>query len=80
MRERRFGGIVRVSQQGAINPIISPNVSDIAFNGIAPVDMIARNMARMGLRPLFRKMLKLVVANQDRARTIRLRDEWVEFD
>jgi hypothetical protein len=121
VRERRFGGIIRVTQAGAITPIVAPNVSDIAFNGIAAIDkvierrtgvsqatasldetalnpqtatasqlehdagyarveMIARNMARMGLRPLFRKMLKLVVANQDRARTIRLRDQWVEFD
>lgn len=121
VRERRFGGIIRVTQAGAITPLIAPNVSDIAFNGIAAIDkvierrtgvsqatasldetalnpqtatasqlehdagyarveMIARNMARMGLRPLFRKMLKLCVANQDRARTIRLRDQWVEFD
>jgi hypothetical protein len=121
VRERRFGGIIRVTQAGAITPIQTNDVSATALNGIAAVDtqierrtgvsqatasldetalnpqtatasqlehdagyarteMVARNMARMGLRPLFRKMLKLTVANQDRARTIRLRDQWVEFD
>lgn len=40
----------------------------------------ARNLAEMGMRRLFRCLLRLVVANQDRPKTIRLRDEWVEMD
>lgn len=46
----------------------------------ARVELVARTMAELGLKRLFRKVLRLVVANQDRPRTIRLRDEWVEFD
>lgn len=48
--------------------------------GYARTELVARIMAQMGLKPLFRKILKLVVANQDRPRTIRLRDQWVQFD
>jgi hypothetical protein len=44
------------------------------------VEQIARNIAELGLKKLFRKMLKLVVANQDKAKTIRLRGKWVEMD
>lgn len=44
------------------------------------VELIARNFAQGGLRDFFRIILKLVVAHQDRAETIRLRDEWVEMD
>jgi hypothetical protein len=48
--------------------------------GYARTELVARIMAEMGLKPLARKMLKIIVANQDRPRTIRLRDEWVEMD
>jgi hypothetical protein len=44
------------------------------------VEQIARNIAELGLKKLFRKMLKLVVANQDKAKTVRLRGKWVEMD
>lgn len=46
----------------------------------ARVELIARGMAELGLKPLFAKILKIVSRNQDRPRTIRLRDQWVEFD
>jgi len=42
--------------------------------------LIARTMAELGFRVAFRKILKLVVNRQDRARVIRLRNEWVEID
>lgn len=45
----------------------------------ARVELVARNIAD-GLRRLFAKVLRIVVRNQDRPRTIRLRDKWVEFD
>ena len=44
------------------------------------VGLIARNFARGGLKRLFEKALRLIVKNQDRARTVRLRNEWVEVD
>ncbi|KQO43020.1 portal protein [Methylobacterium sp. Leaf85] len=46
----------------------------------ARVELIARNMAEMGFKPLFSKLLRIIVRNQDRPRTVRLRDEWVAFD
>lgn len=43
-------------------------------------ELIARIFAETGVRELFRKVLRLVVRYQDRARTVRLRGEWVEID
>lgn len=40
----------------------------------------ARNLAEVGLRRLFRCLLRLVIAHQDMPRTIRLRGEWVQMD
>jgi hypothetical protein len=37
-------------------------------------------MAELGWRRVFRQMLRLVAKHQDRVKTIRLRDEWVEID
>jgi hypothetical protein len=45
------------------------------------VEEYARNIAdNGGLKRVFSKILKLIVKHQDRARTIRLRDEWIEVD
>jgi len=33
-----------------------------------------------GLKDLFKGLLRLVIRHQDKPRTVRLRDEWVEFD
>lgn len=44
------------------------------------IELIARNQAELGWRRVFRQILKLVIKHQDRPRTIRLRDEWVEMD
>lgn len=45
------------------------------------VEEYARNIAEHGgLKRVFSKVLKLIVKHQDRARTIRLRDDWVEVD
>ncbi len=44
------------------------------------VELIARNQAEMGWKRVFSKSLKIVVKNQDRPRTIRLRDKWVDMD
>lgn len=42
--------------------------------------LMARTMAEGGFRPAFKKILKLIVNRQDRPRTIRLRNKWVEMD
>lgn len=46
----------------------------------ARVELVARTMAKLGVKKLFQKMLRIIVRNQDRPRTIRLRDKWVDFD
>ena len=42
--------------------------------------LIARVFAETGFREAFRKILRLIVNHQDRARTIRLRNQWVPMD
>lgn len=42
--------------------------------------LIARIFAETGVKPLMKKVLRLVVKNQDKARMVRLRDEWVPMD
>lgn len=44
------------------------------------MQMVARIMAETGVKDLFRLLLKLVCKHQDKAATIKLRNEWVEFD
>ena len=44
------------------------------------LEMVARLLAEGGMRQLFRGLLRLVVANQDKAKTIRLRGKWVDVD
>ncbi|CAN7495071.1 hypothetical protein LJR231_003471 [Phyllobacterium sp. LjRoot231] len=46
----------------------------------AKIELYARNIAELGLKRLFKCLLKLVVAHQDKPRMIRLRDKWVEMD
>jgi hypothetical protein len=46
----------------------------------AKIELIARNLAEMGFKRLFKALLKLIVQYQDRPKTIRLRNKWVEID
>ena len=46
----------------------------------ARIELIARNMAELGLKKLFQKMLRILVRHQDRERSIRLRGQWVDMD
>ena len=55
----------------------SQNQKDSAYSQI---ELIARNQAELGWKRVFRQLLKLIVKHQDRPRTIRLRDTWVEMD
>jgi hypothetical protein len=48
--------------------------------GYSQIELIARNMAELGWKRVFKQVLKLAVKHQDRPRTIRLRDKWVEMD
>jgi len=53
------------------------NAKDASFS---QVELVARHQAELGWRKVFRKALRLVVKHQDRPRTIRLRDSFVEMD
>lgn len=44
------------------------------------IELVARNFAEMGFKRFFKALLKLIVENQDEPRTIRLRNQWIEFD
>ncbi len=44
------------------------------------LQLVARVFAETGVKDLGKKILGLVIKHQDRARTIRLRGEWVEID
>lgn len=44
------------------------------------IELMARNLAEMGFKRLFKMLLRLVVKHQDRADIIRLRDEFIEMD
>ena len=52
----------------------------ISEGGVAAVELIARTMAEGGFKRMFRCILRLIVENQDKPKTIRLRNEWVDFD
>lgn len=47
--------------------------------GIGQTEMIVRNIAN-DLKALFRGLLRLIIKHQDKPRTVRLRDEWVDYD
>lgn len=47
--------------------------------GIGQTEMMVRCIAN-SLKPVFRGLLKLVIQHQDKPRTVRLRDKWVEYD
>ena len=48
--------------------------------GIARVEMLVRNIAKGGMARALKGLLKLVVENQDKPRSIRLRNDWVDMD
>jgi hypothetical protein len=69
----------------ALDPETLQNQSATAANiaqsaSHSQVELIARNMAELGWKRVFGKSLKIIVKNQDRPRTIRLRDKWVDMD
>lgn len=76
-------GVSRATQ--ALDPETLQNQSATASNNnrdaaYSQIELIARNMAELGWKKVFGKMLRLIVKHQDRPRTIRLRDKWVQID
>jgi hypothetical protein len=68
---------------GGINPEGFQNMSATAAHiasesGVAQGDMIVRNLAD-GIGVAFSGLLRLIVAHQDRPRTVRMSGKWVEY-
>jgi hypothetical protein len=53
------------------------NSKDSAYSQI---ELIARNQSELGWKRVFKNILRLIVQHQDRPRTIRLRDQWIDMD
>jgi hypothetical protein len=50
---------------------------DVAYSR---AELIARTMAELGWKAVGKKILRLIIAHQDKAKTIRLRGDWVSMD
>ena len=46
----------------------------------AQIELVCRNLAEIGLKPLFKRILKLLVSHQDKSRMVRLRNGWTPID
>jgi hypothetical protein len=81
VREMRTG--VSKASMGLDPSIMQSTTSQAVSNTISQsqgrVELVARVLAD-GMRQLFRGILHLIVKNQDRARMIMLRGQWVEMD
>jgi len=80
--ERRTG-VSRMSM--ALDPESLQNQSATANQNAhdasySQIELVARNMAELGWRRVFRSLLRLTVKHQDRPRIIRLRGKFVEMD
>ncbi len=81
--ERRTG-ISRASMALDLDALQDQTATAVNANQAAAhtkVEEYARNIAEYGgLKRVFSKILKLICKHQDRARTVRLRDGWVDVD
>lgn len=63
----------------ALQNVTAKATALIEQGGIGQTEMMVREIAD-GLRVFFGGLLRLIVRHQDMSRTVRLRNEWVEFD
>lgn len=52
----------------------------LSESGVAQADMIVRSIANGGLRKAFKGLLRLIIAHTDAPRTIRMKNQWVQYD
>lgn len=69
-----------VMDDGALVPETATSQQIEHDAGFARQEQIARNIAEVGMKRMFKAMLRLVIRHQDRPRTIRLAGKWVDFD
>ena len=72
-------------QSGGLDPESFQNMTATSAtlfseSGIAQIAMVIRSLSRGGIKRAFRGLLRLVISHADRARTLRLTKEWVEYD
>lgn len=65
-----------------LNPYASTatGVNAVEDSSQDALELIARNFAESGLKPLFKRMLELICKYQDKKQTVRLRGKWVDID
>lgn len=76
-------GVSRQSQglqMDALQNQTAAAVNAAVSSGYLKQEAYARNIAEVGMKRLGKKLLKLIVENQDRPRTIRLKGKFVEMD
>lgn len=81
MREGRLG-VTRYTQGIDADSLhkTAAGANQFLSQAQARTKMTLRVFAETGVKELFRKVLALTCAHQDKAATIRLRNEWVEYD
>lgn len=84
MAEQRTG-IMRLNQGLEPDALKSNDVGSMGLmkmmaQSMGRQELATRNMAQTGVRSLFKRLLRLMVKHQDKARMVRLRNEWVEVD
>ena len=82
MRAQRTG-ISRQSQGLDANVLQSTTRSAVSASVEAAqdrVELIARTFAELGVKDVFKGLLRYVIRHQDKPRTVRLRNQWVSVD
>lgn len=63
----------------ALQNVTAKATAMIEQSGVNHVEMMTRTLAR-SLKRFFKGLLKLVIKHQDKVRTVRLRNDWVDID
>ena len=79
-RDRRVGTHNMALEADALQSTTKAAVNAQVDAARQRLELIARIYAEVGMKRLFKLILRLVVQNHDRARMVRLRNEWVEVD
>ena len=82
MRAQRTG-ISRQSQGLDANVLQSTTKTAVSASVEAQqdrVELIARTFAELGIKDVFKGLLRYVIRHQDKARVVRLRNQWVSVD
>ena len=83
IREERAG--VSKYSNGMNDKALTSHTTAAAVNAVmtsaqSRVELVARQFAETGVKDLMKRVYELLVKNQDRKRTVRIRNEWVPVD